>query len=80
MSRKLLEKNFCAIPWTGFELDPDGRVKNCIISKDAIGNLNKKPIKDAIAIIIGKEIKLIRFSLINFVFALLKKNGHVAPK
>jgi MoaA/NifB/PqqE/SkfB family radical SAM enzyme len=46
MSRKLLEKNFCAIPWTGFELDPDGRVKNCIISKDAIGNLNKKPIKE----------------------------------
>ena len=35
-----------------------------------VGFINKKPIKDAIAIIIGKEIKVIRFSLINFVFAL----------
>ena len=46
MSRKLLEKNFCAIPWTGFQLDPDGRVKNCIISKDQIGNINRKPIRE----------------------------------
>jgi hypothetical protein len=34
MSRKLLDKNFCVIPWTGFELEPNGNVKNCIISKE----------------------------------------------
>jgi hypothetical protein len=49
------------------------------ISKN-VGFKNKKPIKDAVAIIIGKDISVIRFSLINFVLALLRKNGHVAPK
>jgi len=45
MSRKLLDKNFCVIPWTGFELEPDGIVKNCVISKDKIGNISKNPIQ-----------------------------------
>jgi hypothetical protein len=45
-----------------------------------VGFKNIKPIKEAVAIIIGKDIKLILFSLINFEFALFKKKGHVAPK
>jgi len=45
MSRKLLDKNFCVIPWTGFELESTGEVKNCIISKDKIGNISKNPIQ-----------------------------------
>jgi|TARA_B100001094_G_C17779342_1_gene598955 hypothetical protein len=45
-----------------------------------VGFKNKKPIKEKVAIINGKDIKLIRFFLINFAFALLRKNGHVAPK
>jgi len=45
MSRKLLNKNFCVLPWTGFELEPDGGVKNCIISKDKLGNINDDPIE-----------------------------------
>ena len=45
MSRKLLDKNFCVIPWTGFELESTGEVKNCIISKDKIGNIFKNPIQ-----------------------------------
>jgi hypothetical protein len=45
MSRKLLDKNFCVLPWTGFELEPDGGVKNCIISKDKLGNINDDPIE-----------------------------------
>tara|TARA_B110000008_G_scaffold269572_1_gene298965 strand:+ start:541 stop:708 length:168 start_codon:yes stop_codon:yes gene_type:complete len=45
-----------------------------------VGFINKKPIKEAAAIISGKDIKLMRFSLINFELALLIKNGHVAPK
>jgi hypothetical protein len=49
------------------------------ISKN-VGLKNKKPNKEAVAIIKGKDINVIRFSLINFAFALLRKNGHVAPK
>ena len=49
MSKKLLDKNFCAIPWTGFELEPNGNIKNCIISKDKIGNIYQNNIKDIIS-------------------------------
>ena len=45
MSKKLFQKNFCTIPWTGFELEPNGDVKNCIISKDILGNVNSKDIQ-----------------------------------
>jgi MoaA/NifB/PqqE/SkfB family radical SAM enzyme len=46
MSRKLLDNNFCTIPWTGFELEPDGTVKNCIISKEKLGSINENSIED----------------------------------
>ena len=46
MSKRLLDKNFCVIPWTGFELEPNGHVRNCIISKDKIGNIYKNNIQD----------------------------------
>lgn len=46
MSKKLLDKNFCVIPWTGFELEPNGLVRNCIISKDKIGNIYSNDIQD----------------------------------
>ena len=49
MSRKVLDKNFCIIPWTGFELEPNGNVKNCIISKDIIGNIHKNNIEDILS-------------------------------
>ena len=49
MSRKLLDKNFCVIPWTGFEVGPDGKVRNCIISTDVIGDIHKQDIEDIIA-------------------------------
>jgi len=48
MSKKLLEKNFCVIPWTGFELEPNGVVKNCIISHDKIGNIHNSSIETII--------------------------------
>ena len=48
MSKRVLDKNFCVIPWTGFEVEPDGNVKNCIISKDTIGNLAEHTIQDII--------------------------------
>lgn len=46
MSRKLLDNNFCVIPWTGFELEPGGNVKNCIISKEKLGSLNNQNIEE----------------------------------
>ncbi len=49
MSRKLLDKNFCIIPWTGFEVEPNGTVKNCVISKDKIGNIHEESIEQIIA-------------------------------
>ena len=46
-AKKLLtNKSICVLPWTGFELDPEGSVKNCIISSEVLGNINKTPIKD----------------------------------
>ena len=46
-AKKLLtNKSICTLPWSGFELEPDGTVKNCIISKTKIGNINKTHIKD----------------------------------
>ena len=48
MDAKTLIKNksICTLPWTGFELDPNGTVKNCIISIDKLGNINDTNIKD----------------------------------
>lgn len=57
MSRKLLSKNFCAIPWTGFELDPNGDVKHCIISKHVLGNINKEDIKNIVTGTKATELK-----------------------
>ena len=48
----LTNKSFCVLPWTGFELEPNGNVKNCIISTSTIGNIQKQSIE---AIVSGKE-------------------------
>jgi len=40
-AKKLIKnKSICTLPWTGFELEPDGTVKNCVISRRTIGNIN----------------------------------------
>ncbi len=51
MDPKTLIKNksICTLPWTGFELEPDGVVKNCIISTDTIGDINDTHIRDIVA-------------------------------
>ena len=33
-------KSFCPLPWTGFYMEPSGVVKNCVVAKDSIGNIN----------------------------------------
>ena len=40
----ITNKSFCVLPWTGFELEPSGNVKNCIISTSAIGNIQEQDI------------------------------------
>jgi MoaA/NifB/PqqE/SkfB family radical SAM enzyme len=48
-AKKLLKnKSICVLPWTGFELEPSGEIKNCIISKDQHGNIKDANIKDII--------------------------------
>ena len=39
-------KSICTLPWSGFELEPDGGVKNCVISKTHLGNINESSIYD----------------------------------
>ena len=48
-AKKLLtNKSICALPWSGFQLEPDGTVKNCVISKTNLGNINQTGIKDIV--------------------------------
>ena len=39
-------KSFCVLPWTGFQLEPTGTIKNCIISKEKLGNIHDSSIED----------------------------------
>ncbi len=41
-------KSICVLPWTGFELEPSGNVKNCVISKESIGHTDTTAIKDIV--------------------------------
>jgi len=50
----LKNKSICTLPWNGFELEPDGNVKNCIISTTKLGNINYSNIKD---IVQGKKMQ-----------------------
>jgi radical SAM protein with 4Fe4S-binding SPASM domain len=48
-AKKLLQnKSICVLPWTGFQLEPSGEVKNCIISKESIGNIADTKIKNIV--------------------------------
>jgi radical SAM protein with 4Fe4S-binding SPASM domain len=48
----LTNKSFCPLPWTGFELEPNGNVKNCIISKEQLGNIEQQDIE---SILLGEK-------------------------
>jgi len=48
----LTNKSFCVLPWTGFELEPNGNVKNCIISKAKLGNIEEQ---DIMSVLLGKQ-------------------------
>lgn len=42
-------KSICTLPWSGFELEPDGGVKNCVLAREKLGNINKSNIKEIIS-------------------------------
>ena len=42
----LTNKSFCVLPWTGFELEPNGDIKTCIIAKEKLGNIKDKPVEE----------------------------------
>ena len=48
----LTNKSFCTLPWTGFELEPNGNIKNCIISKEKLGNIEQQHIE---SILLGEK-------------------------
>ena len=41
----LTNRNFCPMPWTGLMYNVDGKVKNCIRSAGALGNLKHNSIE-----------------------------------
>ena len=55
-------KSFCVLPWSGFELEPNGNVKNCIISTETIGNINESHIKD---ILLGSKNKTLKKEMLD---------------
>jgi MoaA/NifB/PqqE/SkfB family radical SAM enzyme len=42
----LTNPHFCPMPWSGLMYNFDGKVKNCIRSDDALGNIKDAPIED----------------------------------
>jgi radical SAM protein with 4Fe4S-binding SPASM domain len=44
----LTNKSFCTLPWTGFELEPNGNIKNCIISTEKLGNIEQQDIESVL--------------------------------
>ena len=44
----LLNKSFCPLPWTGFIVQQNGDVKNCVLSKDVQGNIRDSRIEDVV--------------------------------
>jgi radical SAM protein with 4Fe4S-binding SPASM domain len=52
----LTNKSFCPLPWTGFIIKQNGDVKNCVLSKEVIGNIDTHSIEE---ILVGeKNIKI----------------------
>lgn len=43
-----MKEYFCAAPWVGLYIDPSGRVDNCCISRNNIGNINHDDINDIV--------------------------------
>jgi radical SAM protein with 4Fe4S-binding SPASM domain len=44
----LNHNSLCPLPWNGIFVNPDGKVKNCAISNQVIGDVNQEPIQNII--------------------------------
>jgi radical SAM protein with 4Fe4S-binding SPASM domain len=53
----LNHNSVCPLPWNGIYLEPDGRIKNCAISRQTLGNINQEPIEHIINNEINQSIR-----------------------
>lgn len=47
----------CPLPWTGINVDPDGSVKNCGISRHSLGNIERNTITEILNGSINQDIR-----------------------
>jgi radical SAM protein with 4Fe4S-binding SPASM domain len=50
-------KSFCPLPWTGFIVQQNGDIKNCVLAKEVIGNINERTIQQILSGEDNKKIK-----------------------
>lgn len=50
-------RSMCVLPWSGFEVEPNGLVKNCVMSKESIGDIHEDNIEN---IVHGRKNKIIK--------------------
>jgi radical SAM protein with 4Fe4S-binding SPASM domain len=53
----LKHNSLCPLPWTGIYVNPDGQIKNCAISNQSLGNINKDTIQDVINNDINRNVR-----------------------
>jgi radical SAM protein with 4Fe4S-binding SPASM domain len=49
--------SLCPLPWNGIFVNPDGKIKNCAISGQALGDINQESIQDVINNDINQSIR-----------------------
>lgn len=55
--KRAINGTFCPVPWTGFIMNPNGEVKNCVLSKQTLGNINDTDIQNILHSNTNTEIK-----------------------
>lgn len=55
--RILTNRSFCPLPWTGFIVQQNGDVKNCVLANKVLGNVNEKSIQEILSGNTNLEIK-----------------------
>jgi radical SAM protein with 4Fe4S-binding SPASM domain len=53
----LKHDSLCPLPWNGIFVNPDGKIQNCAISTQALGNINQQPLHDIINNTINHSIR-----------------------
>ena len=57
-AKKIIQnRSFCPLPWTGFIVQQNGDVKNCVLAKKTLGNINKNKIQEIIHNDVNADIK-----------------------